>query len=289
MLNVAYTDSFPGDKAILFRQYVSDPIAAQTISAQTIKMQILGYESNALHNMYVALGIRVVSNDGGTVRGTILSVTKDNVELDANNFVNRQFTATGSSVVAQNGDRIVVEIGTSGSTTTNHGSNIYIGDNNVTDLPENDTSTNIYNPWLEFAQTINFGSILGISDLTISSSMDNLTLVLPLSLEIDDLSVGISFENLELITEVVLSINDISCLVAFDNIEIPLPDTTLSIDGLTVPIGLDSPDIFKSNLDIDNLLINPYMDNLVLGYWDQDLIPSITLEIDDYTVSLMGG
>ena len=158
MTTVSFSDSNAADKDILFRQYISEPITAQTITAQSIKFQMRCLENETLCNMFLTIGIRVVSNDGATVRGTILAVTRDNTEA-ALSLTNRQFTANSSQVISQDGDRIVIEIGMGGDpgSSANHSSSISIGDDSGTDLPENNTATSAYNPWVEFANTIVFG------------------------------------------------------------------------------------------------------------------------------------
>jgi hypothetical protein len=57
---------------VLTRQYVSKPLAAQTISG-TVKGQIKCQESASAADFCRALVIRIVSSDGNTVRGTLLS------------------------------------------------------------------------------------------------------------------------------------------------------------------------------------------------------------------------
>jgi hypothetical protein len=70
MATTQYRDNDNKPEAHLIHQWVSPPI-----------FQMRGLELNAGNNMYLAIGVRVVSNDGGTVRGTILSVTPDDNEL----------------------------------------------------------------------------------------------------------------------------------------------------------------------------------------------------------------
>jgi hypothetical protein len=162
-INSTMTDvEFPDDgddtdKDILVRQHVSDPIAAQTISAQTIKFQIRGAEPFSVNNLYTSIAIYVVSNDGSTVRGVILSLSRDTSEL-ALYLENRQFSATSSQVVAQSGDRIIIETGFGGNPNNNqdHAGTLSYGDDSTTDLGENNTDTAAYNPWVEFANTLDF-------------------------------------------------------------------------------------------------------------------------------------
>jgi hypothetical protein len=65
------------DTDYCYRQWISDPIAAQTISAQTIDIQMRALEEDAKGNQFLALTVRVLSNDGTTVRGTALALTRD--------------------------------------------------------------------------------------------------------------------------------------------------------------------------------------------------------------------
>lgn len=263
-----FVDYDATDANILFMQYVSDPITAQTIIAQGIKLQMQCGELAAANNLFLSLGIRVVSSNGGTVRGTILAVTRDDVEAfvyTLTDLQNRSFTATSSEVVAQNGDRLVVEIGMGGSSDYRHTSKIFKGDSSVTDLPENDTSFNQYNPWLEFEQTLIVGNVLTIQPL----------------------SIGMVFENLDLIQYSDLIINDMSLALLFGELTFGPDDTLLQINNFNLAVSFESCDIFRSNLIIDDINLNFFLDGLVLDYLNIDLIPEITLTIDDYTISLM--
>jgi hypothetical protein len=153
-----------GDQDVLCVQYVSDPIASQDIAAQNLKFQIRGMQSLAEDNQCVAIGIRVVSGDGATVRGILLSVTRDLTELAVSSTTptNRAVSVTTTELLAaniQNGDRIVIEIGVGGnpdSPSTGHHGTLVIGDDSASDLPENDTTTSADNPWVQFANTILF-------------------------------------------------------------------------------------------------------------------------------------
>ena len=77
-----------------FRQFVSAPLAAQTLGAQTVKLQIRGYERLANNNMFVAMGMRVLSPTGA-VRGTVLAVTRDATELPAGTTLTASALARG--------------------------------------------------------------------------------------------------------------------------------------------------------------------------------------------------
>src|SRR5262245_66296197 len=74
----------------LVRQYVSDAIDAQTITG-TVKGIIRAKESAATMDGFAQLLIKVVSNDGATVRGTLLALnTSFGAEL-ATAYPNRKF------------------------------------------------------------------------------------------------------------------------------------------------------------------------------------------------------
>lgn len=144
----------------LDRQYVSRSLAAQTISG-TVKMYLQVRENNATDNVdQLQLCITVVSGDGSTVRGTLLS--KGNYGPTAE-FVSTLGTfrnkagADGdslSSVNALAGDRIVVEIGYSNSTAgTTPEAEARWGEVG-TDLAENETDTSANPGWIEFSGTI---------------------------------------------------------------------------------------------------------------------------------------
>lgn len=149
------------------RQYVSDPLRAQTISG-TFKGQFQCLEAHANNDLFLAIKIYVVSNDGSTVRGTALAVTRSTVEL-ATALTNRTFpSSTLTSVDAQFGDRIVIEIGVGGTPTAasgvqgHNGSIRWGGNASSGDLPEdNTTTTTTFRPWVEFSQDIAWGFIIG--------------------------------------------------------------------------------------------------------------------------------
>jgi hypothetical protein len=161
----------------LFRQYVSDPIDAQTLSpggAWTAKGQIRCVEETTGVNAGLAIGIRVVSNDGSVVRGTLLDVTAADalglLECDADAtfaaLENRQFVDAAETavlelaeVVASAGDRIVIEIGIRDtSTSTATGAALSFGDDGTGDLGENSTDTTATNPWVQLSGTVAFQS-----------------------------------------------------------------------------------------------------------------------------------
>jgi hypothetical protein len=148
------------DEDHLIVQYVSDTIGAITIPVGTaIKAQLRIQETAVASNQFLTGAMWICSNDGSVRRGTLLTITRDNVEANAASLQNRSFTAvTGEEVVALNGDRIVIEWGSGGVPASggSHASTIQLRDNG-TDLPENDTQTTAGDPWTEIDVNFVFG------------------------------------------------------------------------------------------------------------------------------------
>jgi hypothetical protein len=139
--------------------YVSDPIAAQVIGGQ-VSGEVSAFEVNGNVNAYSAVIIKVVSNDGLTLRGILLNIT-----VGATEFTNTQYgritppISNLSSVTAQAGDRIVIEVGIRRDN-QNSNANQRFGDSGGGDLTFADgTEVNDYNSWVEFSQDIIFPSV----------------------------------------------------------------------------------------------------------------------------------
>ncbi len=145
----------------LTEQFVSDPLAAQTISG-TVKGQIRCQESNAAADFCAGIVIRVCSYDGSTFRGTLLEYLPGSLtsEYDAAGLINRYYppsTALGALDI-QAGDRLVIDVLTKSfnSVITSYTANHRFGDSAALDLPEDETDTNDYNPWIEFSTDLTF-------------------------------------------------------------------------------------------------------------------------------------
>src|SRR3990167_8700841 len=85
MTSLFYADTDDTNQNILFQNYISDPIAAVTIVNPTIKFQIRAHENNVNSNLFTALYIGVIKGGGTDLRGTILNVTRDDVEITTDN------------------------------------------------------------------------------------------------------------------------------------------------------------------------------------------------------------
>lgn len=142
------------------RQYISAPIAAQSISG-TIKGTVRALESAANDNINVVSShIWVSSYDGLINRGDLLVIGDYGPVAEFNTSLRAKRIADGdsvSTVVALGGDRIIIELGY-GSTVggTSISGSLNFGDDSATDLGDNETDTAANNPFVEFSQTLLF-------------------------------------------------------------------------------------------------------------------------------------
>lgn len=163
-LNPGYTGT-TGDDGLV-AQFVFGPIAAQTISGN-VKAQIIATEGAFLSDYYPQMKVRVVSSDGLTVRGTLLDYHSYGTEF-LSTATNKTWPSTAlTSVVASQGDYVVVEIGyhwTSAFSST--AESLRFGDDGSADLPEDEvTTTATLNPWVEFDSYILPGVSLPTGDV----------------------------------------------------------------------------------------------------------------------------
>ncbi|MDD2904245.1 MAG: hypothetical protein PHU44_17595 [Syntrophales bacterium] len=148
----SYTTGSPKDG--LAYQFISPPLLAQTITG-TVKGQFRTSEF-ASDDICGAVVIKVVSADGTVLRGVLLAHFPNSlVSPYSGSFVNRSFPPLSAltDVACQEGDRLVFELGSrsfAASGSYNNGK-IEIGDNSANDLPEDETATNQYCPWIEFS------------------------------------------------------------------------------------------------------------------------------------------
>lgn len=169
MTTKTFEESTASAHDVLARQYVSAPLSgAQTITG-TVKGQARAAENDLEINARSQLIIRVVSNDGATVRGTLLAADTGALANEwATALTNRFFPRTAgsalTSVAALDGDRIVLEIGTRAhaSPLAADQYSIRFGDTGAADLAEDETTTADNVPWIELSQTLTFAGA-GIS------------------------------------------------------------------------------------------------------------------------------
>ena len=143
------------DYDVLNRQYVSAPIGAHNFTGCTWKAQVRCMEDNRQANFVIYAAPSCFSNDGQTNRWAG-GVGEGATEFDDGELIN---IATGEDVQplsSQNGDRLIFEIGIRAKQekTTLYTATMDFGDASGTDLPENETETTQYNPWIEFSHNI---------------------------------------------------------------------------------------------------------------------------------------
>lgn len=155
--SVMTSKAVTGSNYLGHRQLVSEPLqnAVTFNSGVTVKLAIRAQSSGT--STFLVVVLKVVSNNGSTLRGYMANPE----EMTTNAFATagltcRYMTFTCSTVNAQAGDRIVLEIlhQSSNSRTATYS----YGCDSATDLPENQTETNAYNPWLQFSNDFTFQS-----------------------------------------------------------------------------------------------------------------------------------
>lgn len=146
---------------VLFRQFISEPLAAQTISG-TVTAQIRARESSLNDDANTQLAVFVV-NSAGTVVATLHTGFTGGVANEYNNpsLTNRPYPPSGTANLTSYdcaaGDRIVVEFGTRMNTTRTTDT-IYMefGIGGVSDLPTGTSGTG--DPWVEFSANLQYGN-----------------------------------------------------------------------------------------------------------------------------------
>lgn len=153
---------------VLAVQFISDPLASGLTISGTVKGQIVCAEYSTDLNARAQLVIRVVSGDGSTVRGTLAAAQTEALSSEwglDNAPKNRKFPlaaispVTVTNVDAQEGDRIVIEVGAKVDDGFADEMEMTFRDFGETDLPEDETSSTLAgNPWIELSATLTFAS-----------------------------------------------------------------------------------------------------------------------------------
>lgn len=143
----------------LFYQFVSPPLAAQTISGN-IKGQMRAQQSNATGQTARTTIVVTVINPAGTIVATLLGLTNGSTDLGTT-LTNRDYPLSTAltSYTCNTNDRIVIEVGiarTSGVTVRT--GTVAATNNSSTSLPEDNTTTTASSSWFEFSQNIKFNN-----------------------------------------------------------------------------------------------------------------------------------
>jgi hypothetical protein len=167
-----------GNNCLAF-QLISGPLEAQTITGGTVTVIARARELATQDNVNKRWRkVYVVSNDGSTVRGTLVTMaaTTSTTELPTalGGKVMAVTAGTGTLAVLA-GDRIVVEIGfgLSATGTTPQTETVIGGNGTDHTTTEGDTSGTV--PWVEFSQTLTFEPDItehqGSADLSASAQL----------------------------------------------------------------------------------------------------------------------
>jgi len=156
------------DRDALHYQYVSDPLAAQTL-AGNIKGQFQCSETANNDNLFLTFKLMSCARDGSSISNTLLAITRDTTTEFTTSLVNKNFPSTAlTSTAIALGERLILEIGAGGNITTGaggtigHNASLRWGNAATSgDLPEDDTEAGTtFRPWVEFSQTILFEAAL---------------------------------------------------------------------------------------------------------------------------------
>ncbi len=139
-------------------QWISPPLAGNVTINTPVSLVMRCQEGSISENAHLAFALRVVSQDGSTVRGTLKTQYATATEF-ATSGATRSFNAlTTTSVAALAGDRLVMEVGVHGVTPANvdpitleYGANSLQPDHALAD-----GDVNSYNAWFEIGQALTF-------------------------------------------------------------------------------------------------------------------------------------
>ena len=163
------TDADNSSQDVVVGQWVSAmPLTAgQTVTgSQALKAQMRGQWAGSGNNTAFTCGCRIIAGDGTTVRKVLVVATRDGFNWPdvTGSLTNRQWTATSAATnyTTVTDDYLVIEVGAGGDPVFGgHNTNFRLGDAAASDLPEDDASTDDYNPWFQLTDTLTFVSEAG--------------------------------------------------------------------------------------------------------------------------------
>ena len=154
---------------ILFAQYVSDPLSGPGTISGSVAISIRSLESNPLANAILDLGVKVVSNDGLTVRGTLVAAS-GGAEFPTS-AASRYVPKSIASCNFEDGDRVVIEIGAKKASTDDYTLTLQVRDDAAGDLDAADGDTDLESPWVEFFANLPFAVAINPAALELSLSL----------------------------------------------------------------------------------------------------------------------
>lgn len=144
-------------------QFISPPLdGGVDLTGATVKCYARGREWAVDDDTIAVTGLRVLSQDGTTVRVTLIAVDSVGADTEFDNSAtleNRTWlngdTVAGAYTLVD-GDRIVLELGFTdiGGTGTTPQGTIRAGSPSASDLPEDETTTTDDNPWFEISVNV---------------------------------------------------------------------------------------------------------------------------------------
>lgn len=142
-------------------QYQSQPMVAaySWTTSDTVSMVIGAWQGENQTDSHLAYTIRVVSEDGSTIRGTIGLYHAASTEygLTRSTRIHSARTGGASNFSSQIGDRIIIEIGHHGVTPSLTAANLRSGDPSATeDFALTEGLTTDLCPWVELSRTVDF-------------------------------------------------------------------------------------------------------------------------------------
>ncbi len=145
------------------RQLISQPMAAGAVfdTSATYKCYVQGLESALNDNIKSRLGVRILSEDGSTIRHTVLAIADYSTATEWNTALRNKAFANGDagtgSYTTVAGDRLVVEIGHNDTAGASISASSRWGSAGSADLGENETSTSTTErPWFETSLNLTF-------------------------------------------------------------------------------------------------------------------------------------
>jgi hypothetical protein len=142
---------------VLGNQFVGPPMPAGIAFGTdwTFSLVMAFLENASTNNVTLAVVVKVVSQDGSVVRGTLFSTFNTDTEFATTQSTRIVNAAALTALVTQVGDRLVIEVGGHAAGPTAAGSyTMRQGDNNAADFALTSALTTDLNPWCEFSGTI---------------------------------------------------------------------------------------------------------------------------------------
>jgi hypothetical protein len=137
-------------------QFISQPLPQINFTtADTIQIVAYANQSVSTANASLAYVIKIISNDGATVRGTLLTQFAGSAFGTSQASYSTGAVAFTGNVTAQAGDRLLVEVGCHcAAPSTSATINITFRDSTTSDYAGSGTTSPGFNTWIEISRDI---------------------------------------------------------------------------------------------------------------------------------------